>query len=337
MATLQLGFYPLAELALREDGPGLAADPGLQGLTLPASPHPATAPLRVIEDRVAPDSPFGLPGQPVQLTGRITLRPEGPQPREIAFDILAVGGTEVGLVGPALLAPGLGHRVTGLDPAAGGALARHARPAPLGPISDGAPPPPAPPPSFAFAEGTRIDTPDGPRPVETLAPGDLVSTLGSGSQVLRWVGVQPVSAKAMRADPRACPVRFAPGTIGNSRPLLVAPGHRILLSDWRAQVYFGEDQILVPARALRSGTRILQVIPDRGVTLHHLLFDRHEVILAEGALCESFHPGPGGLAALDPADQAAIGALFPGAPVENRRAAFPVVAPSEAAALRLPG
>jgi hypothetical protein len=111
----------------------------------------------------------------------------------------------------------------------------------------------------------------------------------------------------------------------------------MLLSDWRAQVYFGEDQILVPARALRTGTRILQVIPDRGMTLYHLLFDRHEVILAEGTLCESFHPGPGGFAALDPADRVAIGALFPGQPVENRRAAFPVVSPLEAAALRLPG
>ena len=36
------------------------------------------------------------------------------------------------------------------------------------------------------------------------------------------------------------------------------------------------------------------------VTCHPLLYDRHEVILAEGAPTESFHPGETGLSALTP-------------------------------------
>ena len=39
------------------------------------------------------------------------------------------------------------------------------------------------------------------------------------------------------------PVEFAPGAIGNARPLRVSPQHRILLNDWRAQVFFGEDEV----------------------------------------------------------------------------------------------
>lgn len=37
-----------------------------------------------------------------------------------------------------------------------------------------------------YAPGTLIDTPDGPRPVQTLQPGDLLLTLDHGPQLIRW-------------------------------------------------------------------------------------------------------------------------------------------------------
>lgn len=186
---------------------------------------------------------------------------------------------------------------------------------------------------LCFTFGTLIDTPDGPRLIEELEVGDLVTTLDNGSQVLRWIGRRTVSPHEMAACPDLCPIRFETGAIGNTRPLLVSPQHRMLLDDWRAEVYFGEEQVLIAAKALVNGQTIRQVLPDRPVTYCHLLFDRHEVILAEGALSESFHPGEVGLGTLDAAQRQEIASLFPQMPVERRRAAFRIVKPTEARVL----
>ena len=186
-----------------------------------------------------------------------------------------------------------------------------------------------------FTAGTLIDTPDGLRPVEDLRPGDLVTTLSNGSQRLRWVGHRHVTAAALLALPALRPVEFDTGSIGNSRPLRVSRQHRLLLNDWRAQVYFGEDEVLIAARALVNGRTIRDVTPASGVTYIHLLFDRHEVILAEGALTESLHPGEIALGGLDAAQQQEIEALFPGLALAMRPSAFPIVRPSEACVARL--
>lgn len=192
-------------------------------------------------------------------------------------------------------------------------------------------------PVFCFAAGTLIDTPDGARPVEDLTPGDRVSTLDNGSQALRWIGRRTMSRAEMRGNGGLRPVELAPGAFGNTRRLVVSQRHALLLSDWRAEVYFGEDQVLVPAGALVNGTSIRLVAPDEGVTFLHLLFDRHEVIVSEGALSGSFHPGATGLALLTDEEREELGALFPGPSLASRRAAFPIVGLVEARALRLPG
>jgi hypothetical protein len=141
----------------------------------------------------------------------------------------------------------------------------------------------------------------------------------------------------MMLNPALRPVLFEAGAVGNSRPLLVSPQHRMLLNDWRAQVYFGEDQVLIAAKAMVNGKTIRQILPEDGVTYCHLLFDRHEVILAEGALSESFHPGEIALGGLDDAQRREIETLFPQLMLEERRAAFPIVRPREALGLPLAG
>jgi hypothetical protein len=47
------------------------------------------------------------------------------------------------------------------------------------------------------------------------------------------------------------------------------------------------------------------------VTYLHLLFDRHEIIFAEGAATESFHPGHVGLKALSDASREDLFRCFP--------------------------
>lgn len=186
-----------------------------------------------------------------------------------------------------------------------------------------------------FAAGTLIDTPDGPRPVETLIAGDAVTTLGNGSRPLRWVGRRRVEVVEMLAHPGLRPTVLSPGTLGNARALSVTSQQRMLIDDWRAAVYFGEDRVLVAARALVDDHSARVVLPPDGIDYVILLCDRHEVLLAEGALTESYHPGEAGLSALPAVERSGLAEALPIHELLRRKAAFPVVRNAEARALRL--
>jgi hypothetical protein len=47
------------------------------------------------------------------------------------------------------------------------------------------------------------------------------------------------------------------------------------------------------------------------VHYHHVLFDRHQVIWADGAAVESLYPGPMAIRTLCPQDRARLLSLFP--------------------------
>lgn len=158
---------------------------------------------------------------------------------------------------------------------------------------------------ICFVRGTLIDTVTGPRPVETLQVGDLVQTLDDGPQPIRWCAGRSFAASGARA-----PIVFAPGAIGNTRRFAVSPQHRILVSDWRAQLWCGADQVLVPARAFVNGTTVRQMTKGR-VTYHHIMFDTHQIVMAEGVASESFHPGAQGIRGLSDAARAELFDLFP--------------------------
>lgn len=155
-----------------------------------------------------------------------------------------------------------------------------------------------------FVAGTMIDTPDGPRPVEELGVGDFVLTLDHGPQAIRWTGRRVVKGQGNFA-----PIRFAPHALGNKVELLVSPQHRILIGGWRAELLFGEDEVLVAAKHLVNGD-LIHALPMREVSYHHLLFDEHEVIFSNGIPSESFHPG-GSILDGDAALRAELCALFP--------------------------
>jgi len=155
-----------------------------------------------------------------------------------------------------------------------------------------------------FAAGTLILTPSGQRAVETLQAGDLVMTRDHGPQVLRWVGRRLVPGIG-----RFAPIRFAPGALGNTRALLVSPQHRMLLGGWRAELLFGQDEVLVAAKHLVNDGSV-RVQPVALVSYVHLMFDRHEIIEAEGVPSESFHPGDSILQG-DAELRAELLALFP--------------------------
>ncbi len=166
-----------------------------------------------------------------------------------------------------------------------------------------------------FASGTLIDTPDGKRPVEELEAGDVVETKDDGPQVLIWTGSRRVHATGEFA-----PVVISKGIIGNEDDLILSPQHRVLVSGWKAQLLFGEDEVLVKAKDLVDGDRVYRK-PGGYITYHHILFESHQVVFAHGAPAESFHPGPQALSALDRGPKRELLRLFP----ELHRCAAPVI------------
>lgn len=136
-----------------------------------------------------------------------------------------------------------------------------------------------------FLEGTLIETVDGPRAIEDLRQGDMIPTMDSGVQPIRWIASSHIAN-----NPKVAPIRIQEGALGNSCDLLVSPQHRVLLTGWRAELYLGEDEVLVPAIQLVNDQTIRQV-PMESFTYYHLLFDTHELIYAGGIASESFHPG----------------------------------------------
>ncbi|MBO9448464.1 Hint domain-containing protein [Ruegeria sp. R14_0] len=180
-----------------------------------------------------------------------------------------------------------------------------------------------------FTPGTMIDTPDGPRVVEELRPGDLILTADHGPQVLQWVGRTTVEAQGKLA-----PIRFEAGVLGLNAPLTVSPQHRMLVEDWRAPYLFGHPEVLIAAHCLVNGKTVTRVEGGR-VDYIHLLFSQHEIVIANGAKSESYYPGH----AISQSDQdvrAEVLRLFPELSRRNPtlpKTARPVVHPREGRAI----
>lgn len=164
-----------------------------------------------------------------------------------------------------------------------------------------------------FTPGTLVLTDAGERPIELIEEGDLVLTRDNGFQPVRWVGRRDLSQRELAAEPRFNPIRFAPGSLGEGLPrkeMLVSPQHRMLVSGPRAELLFGEHEVLVAATHMVGLSGIERVMP-REVSYIHLLFDQHEIILANGAWSESFQPGAATLGGLEEVQRAEVLALFP--------------------------
>ncbi len=157
-----------------------------------------------------------------------------------------------------------------------------------------------------FVTGTRIATPDGLRRIEDFTEGDQVLTRDHGPQPILWIG-----RRTSAADSDHAPIRICKGALGNHADLLVSPQHRMLIDGWRAELYFGQDEVLVAAKHLVAGNDRIHVQKMPTVDYMHLLLDGHQLIWAEGTACESFDPG-GDLALNDPGIRHEITALHPG-------------------------
>ncbi len=194
--------------------------------------------------------------------------------------------------------------------------------------------------AICVQRGTLIETEHGSVAVEDLEPGARVLTLDSGYQPVRWIGSRRLGPADLELAPELRPIRLAAGSLGPGSPdrdLLVSPQHRVLVSGWKAELYFGQPEILVPAKSLVNDGDIRIAHDVDEVEYFHVLFDRHEIMMTNGALTESFFPGDYVLDELNPDIVTELSAIFPDLLLGSGRfgaAARRSVKPGDAVVLR---
>lgn len=156
-----------------------------------------------------------------------------------------------------------------------------------------------------FAAGTLLDTPWGARAVEDIMIGDLVETRDNGAAPLRWIGSTTVPAQGDLA-----PIVITAGTLDNDADLIVSPQHAILLTGWRAELLFGQEEVLVRAVDLLNHDGVYRKTGG-SVTYYHLLFDAHELLCSSGQWSESLYPGDMTLQTVNTRARDEILGLFP--------------------------
>ncbi len=159
-------------------------------------------------------------------------------------------------------------------------------------------------PCFVF--GTLIETDQGPVPVQDLRAGMQIMTRDDGPQPIRWIGNRTVAAIDQH-----CPIRFSKGQFGATQDLLLSPQHRVLMTGCWAELLFGELEVLVKAKDLVNDRDIRPDPSVKKVTYYHMMFDRHQIVTANGMACESYLPGPSTMKDFDVQTQTEILQLFP--------------------------
>jgi hypothetical protein len=99
-----------------------------------------------------------------------------------------------------------------------------------------------------------------------------------------------------------------------------SPNHRMLMAGSSTQLLFGETEVLIAAKHLvgRPGICNMQL---GQVSYVHLMFERHEILLADGSWTESFQPGDQTLGGFGQEQRDEIFQLFPSlAEAEGRKA-----------------
>jgi hypothetical protein len=167
---------------------------------------------------------------------------------------------------------------------------------------------------ICFCAGTLIQTAKGPKRVETLLPGDSILRADGTHTVLRRLFHASLTRDALRKNPLLRPVHISAGALGCGMPqndLRVSRQHRMLVSSKIVERMFGKDDVLVSAIRLTALPGIYIDETVQRVHYYHLLFDDHEVILAEGAPSESLFTGPEALKSVNPKAREEIKTLFP--------------------------
>lgn len=137
--------------------------------------------------------------------------------------------------------------------------------------------------------GAILSSRHGDTPVEWLSPGDQLLTRDNGFATVRWIGRYPLTRQHMAERPGLGMVVVAPDAFGTGQPnhpLAVSKPQRALVGGAALELHFSTLEAVCPIGGLTDGQKIWQA-PAEDVTLSCILFDRHELIMANGLWLES--------------------------------------------------
>ena len=253
----------------------------------------AAHPLRLVVSQpvgavqhVAAGSDVGQPGQAISLEARYALMAPDGDKVELLILLLAGGARYVLPLSP--IGAKVGYTLISVQPAPEGLH-----------LADLL--------CLSFARGTMITlSGGGQRAIESLTPGTRVLTRDHGPQPVRWIG-----HAHLRAVGPFAPVVITAGTLGNSGDLILSQHHRVFLYQRNRLPGLTTSELLVQARHFVDGEGVY--LRDGGfVDYFSLVFDRHEIIYAEGVPSESLMVNDATVNRLPPEIAAEVKAQFPG-------------------------
>lgn len=189
-----------------------------------------------------------------------------------------VGTTTVGGVSAAILKTGTGGQATyflfffGTAPASGTTVGTNTTIETLGGTATYTP---------CFLAGTLVATADGDKAIETLEIGDRIVLKDGSTKPVKWLGRRTAPLHAFNRHV-ASPILIKAGALGNGLP------QRDLYTSYRHA--FELEGVIVIAGLLVNGTSIVQCTdwPQDSVTYYSVEVEGHELMLVEGASCETF-------------------------------------------------
>ena len=131
-----------------------------------------------------------------------------------------------------------------------------------------------------YCPGTLILTDRGDVPVEDLAIGDKVITNSGAARPIKWIGRRTYGGRFVMGRKDILPVCIKAGALDDNVPrrdLWISPHHAMYL-----------EGVLIEAKDLVNGVSIVQAERAAKIEYFHIELDTHDVIIAEGALSESF-------------------------------------------------
>ena len=148
----------------------------------------------------------------------------------------------------------------------------------------------------AVARGALLATPNGPRAIEDILPGDTITTSKEGPQIVQWVGAMmmlPISSDTK--NPSRPLIRIAADSLGLNRPmpdLVLGPSARLLHHLPAVSEMYGTPACLAPPSGLIDGDAILEIRPVSPIKLFQIMVPIHDTMIVNGVEIETHHPGP---------------------------------------------
>lgn len=113
-----------------------------------------------------------------------------------------------------------------------------------------------------------------------------MQTLDHGYQPVRWA-----ESKSAIGQGRYAPILFPAGSVENTRDLWLPRQHWVLVGDDMVKSELHCDEALIAAHRFVGHARTCVAPQMHAVSYHHLLFDQHQIIFANGTALESHYLG----------------------------------------------